>query len=188
MPNYCNNNLKLHHADPAMIERAAKAFQEHRLLEEFVPVPPELKETMAGSYGDGYKRELHEFTQQLNRKYFGHANWYDFCVSEWGTKWDVGGDDSYLSRDTPNEISMGFESAWSPPIYAYEKLQALGFQVTAYYWEPGMGFCGRFDSDGDYYLEGIGDAKDAAKRIPKDIDDEMHIVADLESWEDMENE
>ena len=83
---------------------------------------------------------------------------------------------------------MGFESAWSPPIYAYEKLQALGFQVTAYYWEPGMGFCGRFDSDGDYYLEGIGDAKDAAKRIPKDIDDEMHIVADLESWEDMENE
>ena len=183
MPNYCNNTLTLTHADPAMIDRAAAAFAAHRLLDEFVPVPTELKETMAGSYGDGYKRELHEFTQKLNLKYFGHANWYDYCVSEWGTKWDVGGEDASLIRDTPNTISMGFESAWSPPIYAYEKLQEMGFIVKAYYWEPGMCFCGRFDSDGDYYLEGVGDSADAAKRIPKDIDEAMNIVQSLREWE-----
>ena len=151
MPNYCNNSLKLRHDDPAMIDRAMKAFQEGKLLEEFVPVPTELKETMAGHYGDGYKRELHEFTQQLNIKYFGYANWYDFAVAEWGTKWDIGGDGT-IERENDNELSMTFESAWSPPLAAYEKLQAMGFYVVGFYWEPGMCFCGRFDAEGSVVL------------------------------------
>ncbi len=187
MPNWCNNDLILKHADEAQIDKALAAFKEGKLLDTFVPVPPELKETMAGHYGDPYKDELHKFTQQLNIKYFGYANWYDFAVAEWGTKWDIGGSDASIIQRDANTIEMSFESAWSPPIGAYEKLQALGFNVTGYYWEPGMGFCGRFDSEGDYYLEGIGDAKDAARRIPKDIDERMNISDQLADWE-AENE
>lgn len=183
MPNYCNNTLTLTHADQAMIDRAEQAFNAGRLLDEFIPVPVELKETMAGSYGDGYKRELHEFTQTLNLKYFGHANWYDFCVAEWGTKWDVGGNDCTIARPSPNTIEVSFESAWAPPIHAYEKLQAMGFEVTGYYWEPGMAFCGRFDGEGDFYLEGIGSSEDAARRVPRDIDEAMNIVESLREWE-----
>ena len=183
MPNYCNNQLTLTHADPAMIDRAEQAFKDGRLLDEFIPVPTELKETMAGHYGDPYKQELHAFTQQLNLKYFGHANWYDYCVAEWGTKWDVGGKDCGLTRTSPNTIDASFESAWAPPLHAYEKLQAMGFEVTGYYWEPGMAFCGRFDGEGDYYLEGIGSSEDAARRVPRDIDEAMNIVESLREWE-----
>ncbi len=38
MPNWCNNYLELEHEDPAMIERAQKAFADAKLLEEFCPV------------------------------------------------------------------------------------------------------------------------------------------------------
>jgi len=37
MPNYCNNNLVLKHADCSMIERAKKAFEAGNLFKEFVP-------------------------------------------------------------------------------------------------------------------------------------------------------
>jgi hypothetical protein len=34
MPNWCNNTIELAHEDPAMIERAAKAFADGTLLNE----------------------------------------------------------------------------------------------------------------------------------------------------------
>lgn len=188
MPNWCNNDLILKHADKAQIDKALAAFKEGKLLETFVPVPEALKETMAGHYGDPYKRELHEFTQQLNIKYFGYANWYDFAVAEWGTKWDIGGRDNTAEQLDDNTIVLTFESAWSPPIAAYEKLQALGFDVTGYYWEPGMCFCGRFDGEGDFYLEGISGSEDAAQRVPRDIDERMNITQQLTEWEQENDE
>ena len=174
MPNYCNNTLILTHDDPAMIERAAAAFENRRLLDEFVPVPMELKETMAGAYGDGYKRELHEFTQQLNRKYFGHANWYDFCVQEWGTKWDVGGDDCLLRRADANTIEVSFESAWSPPVDAYAKLIAMGFEIKAYYDEPGMAFCGKWEGSKDDFVDDYFDySNESAETVREVIGEEL---------------
>ena len=47
MPNWCNNNLTLTHSDPAMIQRAVTAYQEGKLLQEFIPCPQELLETTA---------------------------------------------------------------------------------------------------------------------------------------------
>ena len=146
MPNYCNNSLKLRHDDPAMIDRAMKAFQEGKLLEEFVPVPTELKETMAGHYGDGYKRELHEFTQQLNIKYFGYANWYDFAVAEWGTKWDVS--EPQYTENKDGSVTIWFDTAWAPPMPIYEELEAQGFEVEATYCEQGVGYAGWY-ADGE---------------------------------------
>ena len=51
MPNWCNNYLELEHEDPAMIERASKAFADAKLLAEFCPVPESLH-IVAGSVGD----------------------------------------------------------------------------------------------------------------------------------------
>ena len=50
MPNYCNNTLEITHSDPAMIERARSAFADGRLLDEFHPVPNDLK-IVAGRVG-----------------------------------------------------------------------------------------------------------------------------------------
>ena len=49
MPNWCNNTMTLEHDDPAMIERARTAFNGEGLLQEFIPVPEDLRNTVSGS-------------------------------------------------------------------------------------------------------------------------------------------
>jgi hypothetical protein len=37
-----------------------------------------------------------------------------------------------------------FDTAWAPPVNAYEKLVEMGFGVEAMYYEGGMGYAGSF--------------------------------------------
>ena len=83
---------------------------------------------------------------------------YETAVNEWGTKWDVGGNDSNFDRHDDNIIEMWFDSAWGPPIAAYEKLYEKEGIVSVYatYWEPGMGFTGCWDNGNDMFYEEVG--------------------------------
>ena len=65
MPNWCNNSVVLKHKDPAMIERARTAFNGEGLLQEFIPVPQDLRDTVSGSMGED-QREAHEAQQKAN--------------------------------------------------------------------------------------------------------------------------
>jgi hypothetical protein len=47
-------------------------------------------------------------------------------------------------------LKIFFDSAWSPPVKAYEKLEELGFTITASYYEPGCDFCGEWENGQDY--------------------------------------
>ncbi|NBR26496.1 MAG: hypothetical protein EBU08_22490 [Micrococcales bacterium] len=59
---------------------------------------------------------------------FEGNHWYDWNVRNWGTKWDVGVSDeekypeTELYTDTEDTISYSFNTAWSPPLPAIEKL------------------------------------------------------------------
>jgi hypothetical protein len=186
MPNWCNNYLVLEHDDPEMITRAKKAYADGKLLEEFVPVPASLH-IVAGSVGakDSPEQNELEAKETANLEKHGYANWYDYCVNEWGTKWDVGGDDGQLTEDGPNALRMSFDSAWAPPIAAMEKMMDLGFKVKLIYYESGMGFCGLFDENGDDYYELSGlTSKEVAEQINPEIDECMCIVENLEMWEE----
>ena len=184
MPNWCNNYLVLEHEDPAMIERAKKAFAEGKLLEEFCPVPASLH-IVAGSVGDPDEQKKLEEDSARNLEVHGYANWYDYCVNEWGTKWDVGGEGDQSSQDSPTDIRMNFDSAWAPPIAAMEKFQDLGFKVKLVYWESGMCFCGLFDENGDDYFDYTDmSAAEVAESINPEIDECMCIVENLETWEE----
>ena len=90
MPNWCNNNLTLTHEDPAMIQRAYDALERGEFLNEFIPVPADLQIT-SGYLGSGDEQKELERKTAENREKYGYGNWYDYCVGEWGTKWDVGG-------------------------------------------------------------------------------------------------
>jgi hypothetical protein len=186
MPNWCNNYLELEHEDPAMIERAKKAFAEGKLLEEFCPVPASLH-IVAGRVGADDNPEqikLEEDTAR-NLEVHGYANWYDYCVNEWGTKWDVGGDGDQASQDSPTDLRMNFDSAWAPPVAAMEKFQDLGFKVKLVYWESGMCYCGLFDENGDDYFDYTDmSAAEVAEQINPEIDECMCIVENLETWEE----
>ena len=186
MPNWCNNYLVLEHEDPAMIERAKTAFANGKLLEEFCPVPASLH-IVAGRVGDKDSPEqiALEAQEKANLEAHGYATWYDYCVNEWGTKWDVGGEGDQASQDSPNDIRMNFDSAWAPPIAAMEKFQDLGFKVKLVYWESGMCYCGLFDENGDDYLDYSDMTADEVDKVINDeVDECMCIVENLREWEE----
>ncbi len=188
MPNWCNNNLTLEHDDPAMIQRAYDALERGEFLQEFIPVPNELKETMAGSYGDDEKQKALEAQQKSNVEKYGYSNWYDYCVGEWGTKLDVGGQGQSDIHPDGNLLHTYFDSAWSPPVNAYAKLEALGFRVNAMFYESGMAFAGSY-SDGncdDFSLEGMS-ADEIEQNYP-DLDDCFGISESIREYEAMEEE
>jgi hypothetical protein len=160
MPNWCSNTLTLGHSDPAEIARAVEAFKRGELLNEFVPLPESENE-----------------------------NWYDWHIANWGTKWDVGGDsygDPSITEDG-RSMSVNFDSAWSPPTQWYENMQALGFDITAMYYEPGMCFAGKYDEHGDESYEFSGLTSDEVRdALPQDLDDMFAISETMADYEDEE--
>lgn len=132
MPNWCQNKLTVEHDDPAMVERFVKAYNAGKTCNEFIPEPKDI--------GDG---------------------WFDWRISAWATKWDIGADEGtdheerYGLKATvvENEANCSFDSAWSPPIGLYNKLNNLGYKVHASYFEPGMAFCGVYHNGYDNYIE-----------------------------------
>jgi hypothetical protein len=183
MPNWCANTLTISHEDPTMIVRAKAAFAEGEFLNEFIPVPEDLKIT-AGKVSDPDEQSRLTAQEQYNRTKFGYANWYDWCVNEWGTKWDVGGSSGIQTWDD-HELVVYFDSAWSPPIAAYEKLLDLGFTVYATYYEPGCAYAGIFE-DGldDYYDLSDLDSGDVKQQLPPELDDSFGISESMAEYED----
>ncbi len=166
MPNWCNNTLTISHPDPAMMEKAAAAWNESKFLATLVPEPD-----YPGYHDCKVKRIDGEAAM---------PDWWTWRVNNWGTKWDVG-----YSTDLDNTavivdgvIQVCFDSAWAPPIQAYDSMVEQGFSILAYYYEPGCDFCGRYeDGDDDCYQVSDGD-------IPKDIDDAMGISDSMQEYEE----
>ena len=87
------------------------------------------------------------------------------CVSYWGTKWDVYDVDIDKNSDN-NAIYLSFNTAWSPPTKAYDKLKKLGFEINANFMEIGCDFCGFWiDGEETIYNNVIGNLKN----IPEDF-------------------
>ena len=177
MPNWCNNTLRLTHEDPKMIARANDALARGEFFNEFVPVPKELFETAASSATD-------EKLSNANIKKFGYASWYDFCVNEWGTKWDTDCHSVDIYDEHPDTLDAVFDTAWAPPIQFYEKIEKMGFLVEAKYYETGMGFAGMYADGIDNYYELSGmSAADVEQKIPEELDAEFGISENMYEWE-----
>jgi hypothetical protein len=182
MPNWCNNTVEIRHEDPVMLERVRTAFNNGALLAEFIPVPEELQIT-AGRTNNPDENQKIVDAEESNREKYGYSNWYDFCVSEWGTKWDVGGDGA-VPHDIDGGIMISFDSAWSPPIAAYEKLTEMGFEIRAFYHESGMCFAGIWeDGFDDYYEFSDMNALEVADTLPAELDEMFCISEQMAEWE-----
>jgi hypothetical protein len=125
---------------------------------------------------------------ELMKKY-GYDNLYDWCVSNWGTKWDIGdipnvevdeflaplGKGNRRAKTMRYQIFVGFDSAWSPPVEAfktiYNKYKDKGLKVYLEYLEPGCCFVGTAKGEGeefkdDYYeYSNVNDLKDIVKKL-----------------------
>lgn len=148
MPNWCSNDLILTGPKDVIDEIAATNLS----LDALFPCPKELKDTVApAKHNDKDKAEE-------NIKKYGYADWYDWQVNNWGTKWDITPYNPIQVEalsDGLYEISVGFDSAWSPPIQAMEKLyykyKDRGLNVWMEYFEGGCAFIGTCKSqDGEF--------------------------------------
>ena len=158
MPNWCNNNIKITGPNKIIdkIEKIVKdeSGKSGQLLNHFHPMPEGLRNTTA----DGSKDKA------MIKKY-GYSSWYDWAVDNWSTKWDVnefhGVERTELGIDE-SEISFGFDSAWAPPINAYDKFIEDNSNVTirATYFEGGCDFMGIWDN-------GIDDCWTISDTAPK---------------------
>jgi hypothetical protein len=170
------------------IKRLADAFDNGEFCGTVVPMPEELNIT-SGRLGDGEEqRELERKTAENLEKH-GFANWYDFNVAKWGTKWEIGGNGDEAERDEDGlGFSALFDSAWSPPIAVCEALVEQGFEVVLYYYEPGMGYCGKFEDGNDEYYEYSGENSNTVRAaIGSDLDDMFGISESMAEYE-AENE
>jgi hypothetical protein len=185
MPNWCNNNLTLEHDDPAMIQRAYDALERGEFLSEFIPVPEQLK-IVAGCVGDPDEQRKLEADTARNLEELGYGNWYDFCVGEWGTKWDCGEQGASDIRPDGLMLHTAFDTAWAPPVAAYEKLVEMGFRVEAMYYEPGMGYAGSFGDCGDEEISLEGLSADDIERDHPDLNEAFGISECMREYQDDE--
>lgn len=96
--------------------------------------------------GSSYEQVL-AYGQRLleNIRLYGHATWYEWCCENWGTKWNLNGDDDVqLERNSPTHAILHFYTAWAPPVPVVSKLAEMFpmVEMRLEYYEPGMGFAG----------------------------------------------
>lgn len=151
MPNWCSNTVIVK-GEYQEIQRLLETVEDGNTklsLNKIITVPQELKNTTAPS------RESEEEKARLKALY-GAADWYDWQVTHWGTKWDV---EATISNDSHPEnnpvflsklqagdrtVTINFDSAWAPPSPAIKRL-AEQFPNTNIYHvfdEPGVDFGG----------------------------------------------
>ena len=167
MPNWCSNNAEFHNDDVAEVDK----------LEAHLKFLDENKSN------DNIESGL--FGHFVPRPSDQEDNWYDWNINNWGTKWDIS---PYGVEINEHGVLVGaFDSPWGPPIQAYEKLEALGFEVRAYYYEPGMGFTGMYEGADEYYDYSGMSADEAEDMLPETLNEMYGITENMREWEE-ENE
>ena len=190
MPNWCNNTVEINHQDPAKMYALVEAINAGRFCNFAKPVPESLA-IVAGCVGadDSPEQIALEEQERINFAQHGYKNWYDFCVNEWGTKWDVEAYDKveYDDQHDKRGITFGFDSAWAPPTGIYDALMDQGFTVRAYYYEPGMCFAGIYDENGDDFYELGGMTSDQVREDVPSALDEMFCISESMAEYEAEN-
>ena len=177
MPNWCNNTITI----SGPIRTIEKLYYDHTvkdaddetgLLDGMRPMPVELHDTTSPS---------------------DEANWYDWRVANWGTKWEVGSEGLEYSEDPDNgtaEITGWFDSAWAPPVEAYNYFieNNKDCHISAMWHEPGMDFGGEYE-DGE--IDECDDlhaqyktAEDLQSPLFQRLDEWFGISESYEMWEE----
>jgi hypothetical protein len=186
MPNWCNNNIEITGpADKILALWTAAQAEDGGLLNAMVPMPVELGDTKKGT-GDELQTE----------KYDGFTNWYDWSVARWGTKWDVDleGIEYTDNGDGTASISGYFDSAWAPPIEAYNRFLEANedCSLNASYYEMGCDFAGLYDNGDDEYLEDLQDEyklpEDQQSDLFKRLDEEWNLSEQFAEYDEDEDD
>ena len=192
MPNWCNNSITITGPidviRPLYEQACDDANDETGLLDAMCPMPKALHETESPS------RSSEEAQAELIAQY-GASDWYSWRVNNWGTKWEISSEGLEFedNGDGTATLSGWFDSAWAPPIGAYNHyLDRMEGAVTleASYYEPGMDFAGFYTDGDDEYLEDLHSEyklpKDQQSDLFKRLDEEYDLSSQFEQWDEDE--
>lgn len=180
MPNWCNNEITITHADASKLQELASAVNNGDFCNHIIPVPQELQGTTSPTPKEADPEEARRLVEK-----YGASNWYDFCVKHWGTKWDIALYTKVEAVVEGGELRFGFDTAWTPPTGVYEEMIKLGFSVTAYYYEQGVGFCGVWENGDDKYFDIGGMSSDRVRKtIPESLDQCLGVSENIANYEE----
>ena len=196
MPNYCNNVVEIR--GPVKV---VKALVDHRLdFQKIYPYPRDLDIVAGRSGADDSPEQIQLVAaEESNLAKYGYKNWYDWCVSEWGTKWNAGGSDNAdmqidFDEDGDDSIALfQFDTAWAPALGVLQKLKDdhPELSVECRYHEPGVGFMGVWTDGQDRCYDNIQGSQDTFWQSDDGrlLDETFDIVESMQEWEaDQETE
>jgi len=131
MPNWCTNRVGIYANDKKEIKKIKKLLQGEDSVFDFnkiVPMPEEFND----------EKELTELESARLKKKHGAVGWREWCVKNWGTKWDA--DAAEITEEGDFSLVYEFNTAWSPPVPLVYKIRARfpKLKISAFYDEPGV--------------------------------------------------
>jgi len=161
MPNWCNNNITI--SGPTETIK--------QLWEDAQTAGPD------GGFG------LLEAMAPIGDWDYGNA------VETWGTKWDISDEGLEFTDngDGTASIQGWFDSAWAPPIGAYERFcdDMDNCEISASYFEPGMDFAG-FWHGMEEHLDDLHEVweNDPDNELFRRLDEEYNLSEQFAEWDE----
>lgn len=110
---------------------------------------------------------------RVRTKLYGAANWYDWSVNNWGTKWNAS--DTYINFENAVNMEFSINTAWSFPLPVFIELSELypelTFEIDCV--EEGGFFSGQMTFSADGIYDNLTDDSEAWKEA----------AARLNGWE-----
>jgi hypothetical protein len=172
MPNWCDNTVYITHDDPKKIQVLVDAWKENKFFGTIHPEPDYTKVKVKPTFPS-----IKGNDDPVNPE----SAWWDWRVQNWGTKWEITTDESYIDIQE-NQIKASFATAWSPPTGIFDKLVDQGYGVNALYYEGGCAFCGEYVDGSDETYGTDGKWMDVKNTIPDNIDLEFGITENMKEW------
>jgi hypothetical protein len=161
MPNHVTNVIELK-GDKKQISELLEQIKNDDFglgtidFEKIIPMPDNI-----------YKGNLGKEEMKLYSK----NNWYDFCVANWGTKWNAYGYEKDV--DYSNDGELRFLTAWNAPHPVISKLSEMfpDIEIVHEWADEDIGMnCGRYEYHdgercGEYFPETDNEAVEFAAKV-----------------------
>jgi len=171
MPNWCSNTLTIK-GSPKELSKLMKA----------------VEITNSEETSEHFK-SLFSCHRVIPRPASENANWYNWNVDNWGSKWDLADVERQDSEWESGALTYTFNTAWSPVPQVIEKLAKQNKKVTIKYeyWEGGSDYWGEHTYEKGKEVEQIGGSiNDAGCEKLEELMGEHHECK--ECWEMVECE
>ena len=174
MPNWCYNTVTLECPDEILYDKLLESMKNNKWFSTFAP--------LTSNTIDDENNECWDTSEALEK---------------WGTKWEANELEVVHCDVETFIIQISFDSAWSPPTIIYNTMKKdYDINVTAYYYESGMDYFGKYEinnlgevDDNYNYPSNKKELEELKKNVSPELNDLMECEWERleEMWEEEEN-